>query len=295
MAIAESQLEVWSHQGATATSAATYDAIRRVLLDPRAPFANRQFEVFLQGSYANDTNVFADSDVDVVACLTSTYYEDTSSLQPGDMTFHDADWTPASYSWDAFKAEVADWLALNFGGGVDPSGKAILVPGDGRRRDADVLACAEFRHYHSYAARFSQDFWSGICFWHAGGRIVNYPKQHSANCTRKHQSERGWFKPTVRILKNMRNAMVRDGWLAEGVAPSYFLEGMLSNVPDNLFGLTYRGTVAAAIAWLAQADPSELLCANGIHYLVREGHSVCWSPPSFRAYLAATAHYWDAH
>lgn len=40
MAISEAQLETWSHQGSVQQSAATYERIRQVLSDPRAPYAN---------------------------------------------------------------------------------------------------------------------------------------------------------------------------------------------------------------------------------------------------------------
>jgi hypothetical protein len=38
--------------------------------------------LFLQGSYGNDTNIYAESDVDVVMRTDSIYYSDTSALNP---------------------------------------------------------------------------------------------------------------------------------------------------------------------------------------------------------------------
>lgn len=296
MPIAESQLETWSHQGSVTQSANTYQSIKRVLLDPSAPYASRSFEVFLQGSYGNETNIYADSDVDIIMCLSSTYYENIDALSPDDKLRRDADWTPATYDLSDFKREVTAWLANNFDTGVNPSGKAILVPGNGGRRDADVLSCAEFRRYRAYSRPFSVDYEKGICFWPPGKALIdNYPKQHAANLTDKHQRTGGWVKPVVRIFKNWRNAMVRDGFLAAGVAPSYFLEGMLWNVPDQLFGRSWQDCCANALAWLRAADRSELSCANDLHWLVREGPSTCWSPSAFEAFLYAAERHWAAH
>ncbi|WP_327212634.1 hypothetical protein U8Q06_29175 (plasmid) [Rhizobium beringeri] len=130
-----------------------------------------------------------------------------------------------------FKEEVAEWLTKNFGTGVDASGKAIFVPGNGNRRDADVLACAEHREFITYPATGNPTYREGIIFWKSDGtQIINYPKQHSTNCTNKHQNTNSYFKPTVRIFKNIRDRMINDGRLQEGIAPSYFLEGMLWNV-----------------------------------------------------------------
>ena len=80
MAISEQQLETWSHQGSVTQSASTYQTIRGVLDDPNSPYYKWAYRIFLQGSYGNDTNIYADSDVDVAICLTSVYYGDTSYL-----------------------------------------------------------------------------------------------------------------------------------------------------------------------------------------------------------------------
>lgn len=295
MAVDEAQLETWSAQGSVQQSAATYKSISAVLNDSGSPYYPKNFDTFLQGSYGNDTNVWADSDVDIVIRLSSVYYSDTSELSANDKVNFDKGWTKADYSLAKFKQEVTEWLTKNYGNGVDGSGKAIYVPGNANRRDADVLACAEHRHYASYPAYGQPIYREGIVFWTTDGtKIVNYPKQHSANCTAKHQQTNSYFKPTVRIFKNVRNRMVGDGRLQEGVAPSYFLEGMLWNVPDSLFGISYQQTVINCFNHIYNlSDKSQLTCANGIHWLLRYGHSVCWSPDNYNTFMEAFREFWN--
>jgi tRNA nucleotidyltransferase (CCA-adding enzyme) len=76
--IAESQLDIWASQGPTAQFTDTYNRIRDKLLDKGAPYPLSDTEVFLQGSYKNDTNVYGDSDVDIVLCHTGAFYKDLS-------------------------------------------------------------------------------------------------------------------------------------------------------------------------------------------------------------------------
>ncbi len=296
MAIDENQLNTWSSVGSVQQSAATYQSINGVLNDNASPYRGRYFENFLQGSYGNDTNVWRDSDVDIVMRLSSVYYSDTSGLSPADKANYDRNFSRADYSFAQFKQDVAGWLTSNYGNGVDASGKAIFVPGSGNRRDADVLACAEHREYITYPASGQPTYREGIVFWKAdGSQIINYPKQHSANCTSKHQATNGYFKPTVRIFKNIRNRMVEDGWLNEGVAPSYFLEGMLYNVPTSLYGTSYQQTVINCFNHVyGLEDKSRLTCANGIHWLLRPGHSVCWAPDQHAIFMEAFKQYWNA-
>ncbi|TAX64404.1 nucleotidyltransferase [Rhizobium leguminosarum] len=292
MAVSETQLDTWSAQGSIQQSATTNNSISGVLKDPASPYYPHNFETFLQGSYGNDTNIWADSDVDIVIRLSSVYYSDTDDLSPGEKANFDRNWSKAEYSLTKFKVEVTDWLKENYGAGVDGSGKAIFVPGNGTRRDADVLACAEHRDYISYPAYGEPSYREGIVFWTKDGvKIVNYPKQHSANCTQKHKDTNAYFKNTVRIFKNMRNRMIDEGWIKEGLAPSYFLEGLLSNVPDRFFAGSYTQTVTNCIDYASASDTSEFRCANKHHWLIRNA-PVCWSPDDFEAYLRALNAYW---
>ena len=294
MAISESQLDTWSHQGSVTQSAATYQAVRNVLERSDAPYAHRSYSTFLQGSYGNDTNIYSDSDVDIVMRLDSVFYSDLSSLSESDKAAYEVNRSPAQYSWSEFRNEVIAQLIKGYGASVQPGSKAIFVAGSGGRRDADVLPAAEFRRYFRYASAFDQHFAEGICFWLPNGtQIINYPKQHSANCTAKHQRTNSWFKPTVRIFKNMRNAMIAKGRLAEGLAPSYFVEGMLYNVPDGNFGASYGNTVVSALNWLNGCDRSKLECANELYFMLNPTSPVTWRLEKFETFLTALIGFWN--
>ncbi|NKK72475.1 nucleotidyltransferase [Rhizobium leguminosarum bv. viciae] len=292
MAVSEAQLDTWSAQGSTQQSAATYQTISKVLNDENSPYYQRTFDTFLQGSYGNATNIWADSDVDIVIRLQSVYYSDTENLSPAEKANYDKNFSKADYSLTKFKEEVTSWLTSNYGNKVDGSGKAIFVPGNNGRRDADVLACAQHRHYDSYPAVGAPSYREGIVFWLKDGtKIVNYPKQHSENCTRKHQDTNSYFKNTVRIFKNMRNRIIDEGRIVEGIAPSYFLEGLLSNVPNQFFAGTYTQTVTNCINYVLVSDTTQFTCANKNHWLIRDA-PVCWSPSKFETYMKALKAYW---
>lgn len=293
MAISESQLDIWAKQGSVTQSQGTYASVRGVLDRSDAPYASRDYMIFLQGSYANDTNIYADSDVDVVIRVDSVFYKDISGLTEAEKAVYEASFSAATYSYNAFKADVSKHLVTHYGSAVKPGKKAIFIQGNGSRRDVDVLPAAQYRKYHRFASSSDQSFTDGIVFWSTDGtEIINYPKQHSANCTTKHQATSSWFKPTVRILKNMRNAMVAKGYIAEGLAPSYFLEGMLYNVPNSIFGKSYEDTVVNALNWLIKSDRPKLLCANEMYYLIHPPSPVTWRAEKLDSYLDAVVKFW---
>src|SRR6185437_1768505 len=126
------------------------------------------------------------------------------------------------------------------------------------RRSADVIVAAEYRRYDRFRGGADQSHVTGLCFFASDGtKIINYPKQHSDNLTAKHQATNGWFKPAARILKNLRRRLVDDGMIASDTAPSYYLEGLLYNVPNDRFGRSYADTIAGAVSWILDADRSK--------------------------------------
>ena len=297
MPIPESQLDTWSHLGSVVQSRDTYATVKRALEATDTKYAANDFAVFLQGSYGNDTNIYAESDVDVVMRLDSIYYYDTSGLIPDELKAFNSGFCPATYSYPSYKAHVIEALQKSFGTAVvTPGSKAVKIAGSGARRSADVIVAAEFRQYYSapiVAQTLGPQYQQGICFFTPRGRIENFPKQHSANCTAKHQATSGYFKPMVRVLKNMRSRLVADGKIPQGNAPSYFLENLLYNVPSEKFGTSYADTFVAAMNWILQADRTQLLCANQTHYLVRDCFAECWPSANCHGFIDAAVELWN--
>src|SRR3546814_16443415 len=102
--------------------------------------------------------------------------------------------------------------------------------------DLGIPAIQE-RRYYKFNGMHDERYDEGICVYNAAGEcIANYPKQHSANLKTRHQAANQWLKPMVRIWKNLRTKLVEDGKIEAGAAPSYYIEGLLYNVPDEKFG-----------------------------------------------------------
>src|SRR5262249_9797062 len=145
MAVSEAQLETWSNQGKTGQFTATYQSIRGNLLDQSAPYPIADVAVHLQGSYGNDTNVWADSDVDIVLCHTGAFYYDISRMTQDEQNAFTGTFSAnAAYGYTDFKKD-ADAYVKGLYNNVVGGKKALHIPGNQNRRDADVLVCQEFR------------------------------------------------------------------------------------------------------------------------------------------------------
>src|SRR5262245_49751543 len=227
--------------------------------------------------------------------MVKSFLSDVDKLpEPQKAAFH-RDYPSASeYDLHSFKPDAITWLGEKYGSNLDTSGKkALRLKPSGNRRSADVLLVAPHKNYTSYVSGQEPQFVEGVRFiTSSNAGIINYPKQHSDNLTTKHKAASQWFKPTVRIYKNMRNRMMEDGLIMAGTAPSYFIESMLYNVPIEHFGGNFQKTVEACWGWINTTDQGALMCANGIHPLSRENVPVSWPVQGFIDFLNATKTLW---
>lgn len=253
MPIPESQLDTWSHQGSISQSSNTYNSIKSVLEANTTPYRNKSFDVFLQGSYGNDTNIYAESDVDIVIRLNDCFFSDLDLLSEEEKAEHIRSFSDATYTHVEFKRDVLSVLTNQYGPAVKAGDKAIAIAPSGSRRKSDVIVATQFRRYFNFRSSTNSEYAEGICFFNAAGeRISNYPKQHSSNLTAKHQASSARLKPMARILKNMRTRMVTDGLIEAGTAPSYFIEGLLYNLPVEKFTSSYQECVVNMLNWYLQ-------------------------------------------
>lgn len=295
MTIPETQLDTWAKQGAGIGSRDTYAQIKAVLESTGSPYFTRDFDVFLQGSYGNDTNIYSESDVDIVIQLTSSFQYGLEDLSVEQKSAFQAAYTGGvSYSLTTFKQEVLAHLQARYGTDVVSGKRAINILANGNRRSADVIVCMDYRRYRQFSTTANQSYYEGIFFKASDGTSVkNYPKFHSANCTAKHQATSSYYKPTVRIFKNLRSKLIATGALQPGDAPSYFIEGMLWNVPNENFGRSYQETVLNCLVWLNGCDRSKLVCANDQYMLLHPTSPVTWTVEKFEKFLAAACTLWS--
>jgi hypothetical protein len=110
--------------------------------------------------------------------------------------------------------------------------------------------------------------------------------------TAKHQASKDKLKPMVRIYKNMRNKLVERKIIRSGAAPSYFIEGMLSNVPPGQFAGTYQQSAEAVWGWINTCDHGSLMCANGIHPLSADNTATSWPVQDYIAFVQGVPKLW---
>src|SRR6516162_6689395 len=109
MYIPEDRLVTWSNQGGTTNSIAAHTSVRNALEANDSGLNRPDFEIFLQGSYKNSTNIRADSDVDLVVQYNKYFNRDLTKLSPVEVqryeaTHHTVDYGPVNWRNDVEKA-----------------------------------------------------------------------------------------------------------------------------------------------------------------------------------------------
>jgi hypothetical protein len=189
--------------------------------------------VFVKGSYANNTNVRGDADVDVAVEWTQEFKVNTWGPTEG-MTAAQLGYTPVAHmiSPYEFRAQVERALIAAFGSAVDTTGdKAIDVAAGTNTLDADVVPCIQMWRYDA-PLRYHVGH---RLFPNSGGWIDNYPEQNLTNGRTKNNNTGGRYKDMVRAIKRLEAELVEDGTLAEEY-PGYLVECLTYNVPNDLFG-----------------------------------------------------------
>ena len=279
MPIPESTLSRWSHHRAATAFTQAHVSIREAL-DAYSWPSEVKYEVFLQGSYKNDTNLGGDSDVDVVVRLAHRLRPSVAALT-GKQLQDDASHNGAHQRWESFREHALRAMRARYGNGVKSGRKCIKVPKGKIPADADLVVT--LRHKQ------------GIGFYLPKERrwVVSYPQLHHQRGGKKERTTSKRFKRAIRMFKAARNQLVEKKMLTKEDAPSYFIECLLYNVPDSLFAPKLAPTYTGILAWLRTTKLNDFECQNGQVHLFDSGKEQ-WSVKKARAFVRALQELWDA-
>lgn len=271
----EGTFRKWSKPASDTEAARSVNAesmIRAAIRDSEV-LAGKEIEIFAQGSYRNNTNVRQDSDVDICVRCMDVFFPDYSAV-PG-VTGQTLGFNETAYTYADFKNDIGRALVMKFGKGVTRGLKAFDVHENTYRVDADVVACFEHRRYYR-TSNYSLQYFSGTQFHpDNGGKIVNWPHHHYDNGVAKNKVTGNRFKYITRVLKCLRNEMVENGIVAARPIPSYLIECLVWNAPDEAFSHgDYSANVRHVLAYvfnktLRDDECSEWCEVNGLKWLFR--------------------------
>lgn len=240
------------------------------------PLQGRPYRVYVKGSYANNTNVRLNFDVDIAVEYYGYFYSDMAFELEGKpkstVGVVDSD---DPYTREEFKADIKAALHAAFGARAVSQGRiAFRVREKATTLPADVVPSWEYRRYDRIV-RGVPVCHQGTCVFPTGGvRTENFPEQQRENGNQKNSETAKRYKRMVRALKKLQTRLVEQGLLSEEL-PSYLIECLVYNVPNNAFGHSaYRQDMREVLASIFNATLStgswnDWEEVNELHYLFR--------------------------
>lgn len=281
----EEQLTNWTKPPSDSEQAKLENSERMVreAISSDEKLKKKTIETFGQGSYANNTNVRLNSDIDINVRYSDGFYYDL----PKDKTKEDFGITTATYSYAEYKDDVEDALVNKFGRSeVVRNDKCITVKGNSYRVETDVVPTWDYRRYseggnYVLGTKFKTDkgFWIG-----------NFPKQHIANGIKKNDETARRFKRLTRLHRKLRYKMIDDGESVSDNITSFLLECLVWNVPNRIMNDydTWTERLRQSIIYLYNETKEESTCkgwgeVSELLYLFHNGRK--WTYRDVNSYL----------
>lgn len=261
-------------------------------IDGCANLNDLDIDIFVQGSYANNTNVRTNSDVDVCVMLTNTFYTE----YPDGKTREDYGFIEGTMSFNEYKQRIKKAIVNKFGAeSVSIGNKSLKIRSNSYHVNADVVVAFMLKDYKAIESTDPEKYVEGTRFFDTNGMMVtNFPKVHIANGTKKNSATNHQYKFLVRMFKKIRNNMVDDLVINEDIISSFLTECLVWNIPNEIItGYdTWEETIRQSILYLFNAikndkhkewgEVSECL------YLFHSGRK--WTDKDVQAFLESM---WD--
>lgn len=252
MAVWEDRLSSWTGPASDSEDEKRERTERQVkdAIAAHPRLSQQPVKVYAKGSYANNTNVRADSDVDLAVEYTGgfqiEFQDETITREVAGIQDYTGPYTGSGkVSFGQFKTDVHQALVAAFGSDkVERRNKCVAVSEKATTLPADVVPCWE--HHSYYRNRLGVSYVQGTVLWPDEGftEIHNYPQQHYDNGVAKNNATHRRFKSAVRMMKRLENEMVDKG--AHPEVPSYLIECLVYRCSNSCFN--------NASSWLAMAS-----------------------------------------
>lgn len=230
-------------------------------------------EVFTQGSYANNTNVRSDSDVDVCVMLKDTFHTE----YPDGKGHSDYGFTASDLTFQRYREMVKKALEKKFKAeSVIDGNKSLKINENTYHVQADVVPAFQLRNYYYHSSTDPDRYIEGTWFVaKSGEEVSNYPKIHIRKGTDKNNRTDYRYKKLVRIMKHIKNEMVDNKITNGDKITSFLVECLVYQISDAKITnySTWTETIKQSIIYLYneinESRHTEWTEVSGMLYLFR--------------------------
>ena len=251
-------------------------------------------EIYMHGSYANNTNIFFPSNLEVVVELTRTpEYNPDALPHPNFRLYNDYYLeTQLQFNPRDFANLLYTKLELLCGGKATRTRQIItLPPSKAIKHTVEITPAFTFNYIDRATADTKPAEFRGILTYDetAQAHLATFPKIHQRNGEMKDTMTRGNFLKMARVFKTLNKLMARE--VDHAPVRGYFIQCLLFNVPRNLFiGDDFQTVFYAIFNYLIRARLEKFACQNLVWQLF--GHAPeFWSLSEAHNFIKALKKY----
>lgn len=194
-------------------------------------------DIYLHGSYANKTNTYFASNMEIMVELKRT------------LRYNPADFPHAKYALynNYFVETVFDFNPVDFknllfeelhkltDGKVEMQSKWIKIVPHGDIKHKIEITPSFLFNFVEAGGTAKEKIFGGVLLFddRVGAHIVSFPKLHASNGRGKNIATGGMFLKMVRLFKTINKIGIRESEF--GKTRGYFVECLLFNVPNNVY------------------------------------------------------------
>ena len=252
MKYSEQTLQSWTASLSPTEEQRAENTIKMIksAIDANDELKSMDIEVFTQGSFANNTNVRSESDVDVCVMLKDTFH----CKYPEGKKREDYGYTVSDMTFQQYRYLVKKAMQDKFCSGyVYDGNKSLKINENTYHVQADVVPAFQLRNYYYNNSLDSGHYVEGTWFEAKDGKeISNYPKVHIRNGRDKNNATNRQYKSLVRIMKHIKNNMVDENEIDGDKITSFLVECLVYQIPNKTITAydTWTATVRQAISYL---------------------------------------------
>lgn len=209
---------------------------KRMVYSPLQDKNNIQIAVFLQGSYASNTNVKNKSDVDI-AVVDLSKFRAIYGLHKNRKMYGFKQATSRIDIKNIIEEGFIEYFGKDY---VVRHDKCINIKPTRERNNIDIVPAMQYRDYtNDYLIDKANYIEGTIIKTDKGKEIINFPFHHIHNSEQKHYNTQRRYRKLVRIMKHLMYDMQKENIAEAKDVSSFGVESLMFNITNDYY-LSYN-------------------------------------------------------
>ena len=261
-------------------------------------FDEQDVQIYLQGSYENETMVDEFAKLEIVVefgqnafgeidkkpqLKVKSIWSDNSLIRKRIVAFK------PNIHLQLIKKLMLESLIEETGNeGIYNNSKSIFIPAYKKNKiPCEILPC--------YTLSTSEKDESVMIYdSYINKYVVTFPKLHCENLKIKDKLTNGAFIEMVRVFRNIRDILVDNEIIDVSFAPTYFLECLLYNVPNELYKGKLSSVLLKILNYFMNCNLNKFVCAHE-RFKMFGNNSDAWTIYKARSFINLMTQIWEEY